>query len=291
MIQWWYSLAGQATGPYDIDGLAQLFRTGNVDAQTLVWHEGMSSWQAIAQLPELRGVVMPAPALRPLAEPNSGPNSNPNSPYAVNSQPGYPARNNTIVIVLAVVAVLLAVLALAAGAAIWKGYSNAHAQREQALQRQTTPVAGTAQPAQVWQNPVTLLQAYVDADWQLSTSPDATGAWYTFAQADKSAGILLKASPENVANTTLREVVPEISSALRTLGFQLDGAGQYTEDEALPGWLLTGSSSQYPDKKISMQVVQTKKNFWVIITIKPINSPGYEEKLQSLHHAIISTIT
>ncbi len=289
MIQWWYSLAGQATGPYDIDGLAQLFCTGNIDAQTLVWHEGMSSWQAIAQLPELRGVVMPAPGQQPTA----GRHIPSRSPYAGNNQPDYhqPARSSKLVVVLAIVGVLLAVLVLAVGAAVWKGYSNAHAQRLQASQQQTAPVAGTAQPAQVWQNPVTLMQAYVDADWQLSTAPDAAGAWYTFAQADNSAGILLKASPENVTNTTLREVVPEVVSALRTQGFELDGAGQYTEDEALPGWLLTGSSSQYPGKKITIQVVQTKKNFWIIVTIKPANSPGHEKKLQSLHRAIISTIT
>jgi len=289
MIQWWYSLAGQATGPYDIDGLAQLFRTAAINAQTLVWHEGMSSWQAIDQLPELRGVVMPVSAPRQTV--GHGPGAN--HPYAADSQADYhqPARTSKVVVVLAIVGVVVAVLVLAVVAAVWKGYSKAQAQRLQASQQQTAPVAGAAQPAQVWQNPVTLLQAYVDADWQLSTAPDAAGAWYTFAQADESAGILLKASPENVTNTTLREVVPEVVSALRTQGFELDGAGQYTEDEALPGWLLTGSSSQYPGKKITIQVVQTKKNFWIIATIKPANSQGHEEKLQSLHRAIISTIT
>lgn len=290
MIQWWYSLAGQATGPYDIDGLAQLFRSGSINAQTLVWHEGMGSWQTIDQLPELRGVVVPMPG----QQPSAGYHAPSGSAYGGNNQPDYhqPARSTSkLVVVLAIVGVVVAVLVLAVAVAVWKGYSKAQAQRLQASQQQTAPVAGTALPAQVWQNPVTLLQAYVDADWQLSTAPDAAGAWYTFAQTDNSAGILLKASPENVTNTTLREVVPEVVSALRTQGFELDGAGQYTEDEALPGWLLTGSSSQYPGKKITIQVVQTKKNFWIIVTIKPANSPGHEKKLQSLHRAIISTIT
>lgn len=43
MIQWWYSTAGKSLGPVDIDGLARLFGTRAVNAQTGVWHEGLAA--------------------------------------------------------------------------------------------------------------------------------------------------------------------------------------------------------------------------------------------------------
>lgn len=267
MIQWWYSNAGQAVGPYDVNGLAQAFRAGTINGLTLVWHEGMPNWLAINQLPELRGVVMP-----------------------VQQAAAQAPRSNSTGIVLGIVGVLVAGVVLVIALAVWKGYRKGQAELAQA-QTQPQATSTASQATRVWQNPVTLLQAYVDDDWQIGTTQISSLPAYTFQLPGQVAGIMTFATPENVSSSTLNDVVPEVARNLRNSGFQLDGTGQYTEDEALPGWLLTGSSRQYPDKKITVQIVQTKKNFWMILTYTPVDTRSVKGKLDQLHRAIISTIT
>lgn len=59
MIAWWYAEQGQSMGPFDVNALAQLFQTGQISPETLVWREGLQGWSPIATVVELRGVVMP----------------------------------------------------------------------------------------------------------------------------------------------------------------------------------------------------------------------------------------
>lgn len=47
------ALDGQQLGPYDMSGLAQLMQTGQINAQTLVWTNGMAAWAAISAVPQL----------------------------------------------------------------------------------------------------------------------------------------------------------------------------------------------------------------------------------------------
>lgn len=267
MIQWWYSSEGTPVGPYNVDGLTQAFRSGMIDAQTLVWHEGMSGWLAIAQLPELRGIVLPAP-----------------SAYQA---PAYPQRGHTTAIVLGIVGTVIVVIALSILAVVWKG----NAKNQAALAHQQTAMAPTEarQATEVWQNPVTLLQAYVDADWQRQTTQESYGTTYWFVVPAQNIGFMVvpAAAPPG---SSLKDVVPEIAVNLRANGMVLDGAGQYTEDEAMPGWLFEGSSDKLPGAHVRIQVVQTKTRFWELMTFQPAGQNGDEEKLRTLHHAIISTI-
>lgn len=48
---WFYADASrQQQGPVDSDALAEMFRVGRIDARTLLWREGLPSWQALAML-------------------------------------------------------------------------------------------------------------------------------------------------------------------------------------------------------------------------------------------------
>ncbi len=48
---WFYSdSTRQQQGPVDEDGLAQLWREGRINAQTLVWREGQGAWLALGEL-------------------------------------------------------------------------------------------------------------------------------------------------------------------------------------------------------------------------------------------------
>lgn len=43
-MNWYYVERGQQAGPVNDDQLADLLRTGQINADTLVWHEGMAEW-------------------------------------------------------------------------------------------------------------------------------------------------------------------------------------------------------------------------------------------------------
>ena len=44
-MNWYYVSAGQQAGPVEEAQLEDLFRTGKIQAETLVWKEGMANWQ------------------------------------------------------------------------------------------------------------------------------------------------------------------------------------------------------------------------------------------------------
>src|SRR6185369_333892 len=46
-MNWFYVEAGQQAGPVDDAQLDELARTGKIQPETLVWHEGMENWQAL----------------------------------------------------------------------------------------------------------------------------------------------------------------------------------------------------------------------------------------------------
>jgi hypothetical protein len=48
-MQWYYVEAGQQAGPVEDALLDELVRTGRVQPDTLVWREGMASWEPYRQ--------------------------------------------------------------------------------------------------------------------------------------------------------------------------------------------------------------------------------------------------
>ena len=44
-MNWYYVKAGQQTGPVDEAQLDALRSSGQIEAETLVWREGMANWQ------------------------------------------------------------------------------------------------------------------------------------------------------------------------------------------------------------------------------------------------------
>ena len=58
---------GKATGPYDLETLAQMADNGQLTAKSLVWKAGMQEWQAAATQDELAGLFPPEPPSVPEA--------------------------------------------------------------------------------------------------------------------------------------------------------------------------------------------------------------------------------
>ncbi|MBT3380973.1 MAG: SPFH domain-containing protein [Lentisphaerae bacterium] len=65
--QWYAAVGGQQTGPFDPAALQQQIQQGRIATDTLVWKQGMASWTAAAQVPELAGLFgsMPPPLPTP----------------------------------------------------------------------------------------------------------------------------------------------------------------------------------------------------------------------------------
>jgi hypothetical protein len=61
-MNWYYAAGGQQQGPVDDTQLDALVSSGQVTAETLVWHEGMPSWQPLRQA---RPAASPAGASAP----------------------------------------------------------------------------------------------------------------------------------------------------------------------------------------------------------------------------------
>jgi len=75
-MNWHYVEQGIQTGPISDEQLAELNRTGKINADTLVWHEGMTDWlpfhQVRSELPDAVEQSAPPPARSPLLAGASG---------------------------------------------------------------------------------------------------------------------------------------------------------------------------------------------------------------------------
>src|SRR3954467_6235249 len=61
-MNWYYVSAGQQAGPVEEAQLEDLFRTGKIQAETLVWKEGMANWQPYREVkPVTAQSVEPSP--------------------------------------------------------------------------------------------------------------------------------------------------------------------------------------------------------------------------------------
>jgi hypothetical protein len=52
---------GQTYGHYDMNTLAKMVQAGQINAQSMVWRQEMSGWQATGTVPELNSLFAGAP--------------------------------------------------------------------------------------------------------------------------------------------------------------------------------------------------------------------------------------
>ena len=70
-VQMFLYIAGQQYGPYDYAMLRQFVSTGQLTPQTMVWQQGMASWQPASQVKELSALFAPS-AVPPPMPPTPG---------------------------------------------------------------------------------------------------------------------------------------------------------------------------------------------------------------------------
>ena len=72
-MNWYYVENGQQAGPIDDAQLEALVRSGKIQANTLVWHEGMADWQPFHYVqPAGLRASPPLAAPPPMAAPPTG---------------------------------------------------------------------------------------------------------------------------------------------------------------------------------------------------------------------------
>jgi hypothetical protein len=90
-MQYWINFNGVQSGPVDLDGLKEMGLT----SAAYVWHEGLSDWVKITQLPELQGLyeMVETPvqaATEPMAQQAGQPAINTTQPYQPQPDPAEP---------------------------------------------------------------------------------------------------------------------------------------------------------------------------------------------------------
>lgn len=56
---------GQQSGPFDLNALSSLVRSGSINAQTLIWTQGMPAWASASSVPEVAALLTPNPPSPP----------------------------------------------------------------------------------------------------------------------------------------------------------------------------------------------------------------------------------
>jgi hypothetical protein len=108
-IQYYLAQNGKAVGPYSSQEVERFLQSGQCKPSDLIWHEGITAWQPIAQIFPPKAEVVP-----PKAEPKIEPKAT--STTQNSKEPG---RNRIPTFLLSIVALLLLLLTLGIG---WIGY-------------------------------------------------------------------------------------------------------------------------------------------------------------------------
>ena len=68
-VQYMIAVNGQQYGPYNVQQMQQMAQSGQINAQTLVWAQGMPQWVAAGSVPELAQLFMATPPPMPPVPP------------------------------------------------------------------------------------------------------------------------------------------------------------------------------------------------------------------------------
>jgi hypothetical protein len=60
-VQFYIALNGQQTGPFDMVVLQQMVQSGQMTRDSLVWKQGMASWDAAGQITEISALFGAVP--------------------------------------------------------------------------------------------------------------------------------------------------------------------------------------------------------------------------------------
>jgi hypothetical protein len=92
--EWYFARGNQQQGPVALQAIQDMLRNGQLQPTDLVWRQGMASWLAASQVPEVYGqqgqVAAPAPPYAPPGQPALGQYGAPGQPMPYYGQQPIP---------------------------------------------------------------------------------------------------------------------------------------------------------------------------------------------------------
>lgn len=61
-VEWFIAIKGKQHGPASAEEVARLFREGRITERSYLWHEKLTTWKRLKELPEFAGVLAEGPA-------------------------------------------------------------------------------------------------------------------------------------------------------------------------------------------------------------------------------------
>lgn len=314
MIEWWYADNGQQIGPVDFDALTQLARSGKINADTLVWHQGMAGWQAIGTLQELRSLLQPQnvpvrqmpPAGMPTPPRGAGYTAPQQNMYAPERRQGMGTGLKVFIgVICAVFAIALLCVVVPIGAAVWKGYSEGkHAieQRQAAnlppppVAEPATPPASYAQPTaagtatgQGWQNPLTQRSITVGTEWTVADATSSTGnarMAYQFSNQSSNAALKLIAEDNCLPMDVL---IPNYKQRMgKDLAFI--GEGDFSALQGQRMWEIDANIKAKPEVLMHVQLVRIDSRCWTMLSFRNGSEGSVDEITNALREKLWSTV-
>lgn len=315
MIQWWYSETGKALGPTDVDGLAQLFKTGTVSPRTRVWHEGMAAWSPIAALPELKGIVMPLPAFPqnvppppPLTTPRSIPAyASPVMPRARSSAGSGTGTGFAKLMILLIAIILIGSVGYYFVSSLMRNFRTAAEHNatsnpqnmartdsptmEPATHYRTEPVSTPTVGAgsKRWENPVTHRFINIDPSWQIRVTQTGN---CQFDNESLPASIVLTMNDRiNIPSTqSFQESVASYKQSLAAQGIRFTDQGNFTFINGHDAW---EAGIEIPGKvnvNTRLQILVLGNRLWQVITLNSGNEENTDSRLERLRQQLWSTV-
>ncbi|RYE31534.1 MAG: DUF4339 domain-containing protein, partial [Sphingobacteriales bacterium] len=65
-VHYFVAINGAQTGPFDLNALTQMTKTGSLTRESMVWKNGMSNWATASQVPELSSIFNNIPPPIPI---------------------------------------------------------------------------------------------------------------------------------------------------------------------------------------------------------------------------------
>jgi len=269
MLAWWYAEGNKPAGPVAVDGLAQLFNTGRIGLQTRVWHEGMSSWSAIATLPELQGIVVPLvpmPAGRP--QPASSvipPRHAPQQVFRDQSAPVTTEHDAPPGWILPVAGIVVFLAVVAVSVAVWLHHQGT-----------TTSPGQTAlsmDNSGFWENPFNHHRAAIDPQWHTALNEGALN--FNRDRDDVSASL---SRPMELGSATFEDFVREWKSS------HPQGNSQVGTLNGLPVLNYDGHGREHGADTLLVhnQLILVGHEIWSILTFRRQSDTGSEADLEHL---------
>jgi len=142
-------------------------------------------------------------------------------------------------------------------------------------------------PPYSWQNPVTRLETFVNAEWKHETKDNGQGSdIYMFTESSDRAIVILGVESYNVTLNTYVKAFQEGTSSTMTFN---DG-GRYFEKNGIATWEAYGVMDSVKDSRLKVEIRKNGSNFWRVVVIQALPYEHTDMKALALSASLWKTV-